>query len=192
VGVSITVPEENVQPTRWATQFANGDRSVGDQLGDHVRAVLRRRFLSIGLAAQDAEDLVQECVTLVFNGIHDFDSDKGSLDAWLAGYARNVARSWWRGAYSRRQAESTLDSVPECAQPDIPYLDGSGSLESALGELHPIDQELLHMRFGFGYSFDEIAQMADLTPVNARKRVSRAVESLRRNASLRNEMGFDV
>lgn len=184
------VSEENVQPTRWALQFANGDRSVGDQLGDHVRSVLRRRFLSIGLPPQDADDLVQDSVALVFNAIRDFDSDKGTFDAWVSGYARNVARAWWRGAYGRRHAETALDALPEHARPEIPCLDGSGSLETAIGELHPIDQELLHMRFGFGFSFDEIAQMADLTSVNARKRVSRAVESLRRNQSLRTELGF--
>jgi DNA-directed RNA polymerase specialized sigma24 family protein len=69
-------------------------------------------------------------------------------------------------------------------------LSGSGAVEEAIGLLNPIDQELLQMRFGFGYSFDEIAEMADMTSVNARKRVSRAVESLRRHPGLRRELGF--
>ena len=186
----LEVSKENVQPTRWAEQFVHGDRSVGEKLANHVREVLRKRFLSLGLANQDAEDLVQECATMVFDGIQSFDPEKGSLDSWLSGYARNVARSWWRGAYSKRKLESNLDAVSELADNELVSLDGSGSLEIALGSLHPIDQEMLQMRFGFGYSFDEIAVMADLTPVNARKRVSRAVETLRRNALLRVELGF--
>ncbi|MBS1723191.1 MAG: RNA polymerase sigma factor [Armatimonadetes bacterium] len=180
----------HVQPSRWAEQFARGDRRVGDRLADHVRSVLRRRFLALGLTSQDAEDLVQECVVLVFDAIHEFDAGKGNLDSWLSGYARNVARSWWRGAYSRRRSESSLDSVPEVQEEFKTDLAGSGALEAALGELNPIDQELLQMRFCYGYSFDEIAEMADITPVNARKRVSRAVECLRKNEELRHEIGF--
>lgn len=182
--------QEHVQPARWAEQFASGDKTVGDQLADHVRVVLRRRFLALGMSQQDTEDLVQDSVTLVFDAISEFDASKGTLDAWLSGYARNVARSWWRGAYSRRQAEAPLDSAPESSNDLIPNLKGSGTLEAALGDLHPVDQELLLMRFGFGYSFDEIASMADLSPVNARKRVSRAVEILRKNPALRSELGF--
>lgn len=182
--------QEHIQPARWAEQFANGDRTVGDQLADHVHLVLRRRFLALGMSQQETEDLVQDCVTLVFDAIKDFDAAKGTLDAWLSGYARNVARSYWRGAYSRKQSEHSLESAPESGQELVPDLNGSGTLEAALNELHPVDQELLLMRFNFGYSFDEIAEMADLSPVNARKRVSRAVELLRKNPALRIELGF--
>lgn len=183
--------QEHVQPARWAEQFAGGDKTVGDQLAEHVRAVLRKRFLALGMSYQDTEDLVQDSVTLIFDAITEFDASKGTLDAWLSGYARNVARSWWRGAYSRRQAETPLESAPESGSELMSSLRGSGTLEAALGDLHPVDQELLLMRFGFGYSFDEIASMSDLSPVNARKRVSRAVEILRRNPALRSELGFN-
>ena len=181
---------EHVQPALWAEQFANGDRSVGDQLAGHVRNILRRRFLALGMSVQDTEDLVQDCVTLVFDAIKEFDATKGSLDAWLSGYARNVARSYWRGAYSRNQSEHPLDLAPDPLDPMSSDLAGSGALEVALNDLSSVDQELLIMRFNFGYSFDEIAEMADLTPVNARKRVSRAVEVLRKNPLLRAELGF--
>lgn len=190
VGILLTGVADSVLPTYWAEQFAKGNKTVGDRLGEHVRNVLRRRFLALGLASQDADDLVQESAALVFESIQDFDPQKGNLDSWLSGYARNVARSWWRGAYSRRRQESNLDSVPDLADSRWTDLSGSGELESALHELSVIDQELLQMRFGFGYSFDEIAEMADLSPVNARKRVSRAVESLRRNSALRERLGF--
>ena len=181
---------ESTQPAIWAKQFLEGDRTVGDKLGAHITQTLRRRFHSMGMSQQDTEDLVQECAALVFDGISGFDQSKGSIDAWLSGYARNVARSWWRGAYSKRKLEATLDTVSEIADKSDFNLSGSGALESALGALHPVDQELLQMRFGFGYSFDEIAVMSDLTPVNARKRVSRAVEVLRRHPELRSELHF--
>lgn len=190
MGLTLTPSLESAQPSRWAERYAAGDRSVGNDLAEHVRTVLRKRFASLGLSCQDAEDLVQDCTALVFDGISSFDADKGNLDMWLSGYARNAARAWWRSVYSKRSNETTLEAAPEASDSDQGSLDGSGALEAALSELNPIDQELLQMRFGFGHSFDEIAEMADMTPVNARKRVSRAVECLRRNPELRAELGF--
>jgi RNA polymerase sigma-70 factor (ECF subfamily) len=183
--------EENIQASIWAEQFSKGERLNGDRLADHVRSVLKRRLLSLGLSIQDTEDLVQDCATLVFDAMQDYDPKRGSLDAWLSGYARNVARSWWRGSYSRRQSESQLDTLTEICIDSAEDIDRSGALEAALAELNPIDQELLRMRFLFGHSFDEIAHLANITPINARKRVSRAVETLRKNPPLRVELGFD-
>ncbi|MBS1714024.1 MAG: RNA polymerase sigma factor [Armatimonadetes bacterium] len=182
--------EELSGPSLWAVQFANGDRREEERLAVHVREFLRRRFLSLGLAAQDAEDLLQDCVALVFDTIDEFDVHRGNLDAWLSGYAKNVVRSWWRGSYSRKRRETVLCDGIETPDSSEPILAGSPALETALSDLSLIDQELLHMRFAFGYSFDEIARMSDLTPINARKRVSRAVETLRRNPGLREELGF--
>lgn len=190
VGILELEVKETAQPALWVEQFTKGDKNAGENLGRHIQEVLRKRFAFLGLSAQDAEDLVQECSALVFDGIASFDPRRGTLDAWLSGYARNVARSWWRGAYSKKKNESPFDTYTEVAVEDDVSLANSGALETAIGELNPIDQELLQMRFGFGYSFDEIAEMANLTPVNARKRVSRAVESLRRNPGLREELGF--
>lgn len=182
--------EENIQASVWAEQFSRGERTNEDRLADHIRRVLKRRLLSQGLNPQDAEDLVQDCATLVFEAMKDFDSRKGTLDSWLSGYARNVARSWWRASYSRRQSESQLDMEMEVGAETTDTVDDGGVLQAALSELNLIDQELLQMRFLFGYSFDEIATMANLTPINARKRVSRAVEVLRKNPLLRSELGF--
>ncbi len=175
----------------WAQQVAEGNRTQVDQLAAHIRILLRKRFLSLGLTPDETDDLVQECSALVFSAIDKFDSSKGSLDAWVSGYARNLLRSWWRGEYARRNGEMPLDSNRDIAVEEDNGLTAA-ALEAAMTELNPIDQELLQMRFGFGYSFEEIADMANIPAVNARKRVSRAVEALRKNPVLRVSMGFAV
>lgn len=53
-----------------------------------------------------------------------------------------------------------------------------------------IDRELVTMRFSLEMSFDDIAKAANITPVNARKRVSRAVERLRRDPVVREALGL--
>lgn len=186
----ITGVQERSQPQGWLFEYTRGDRAAGDRLAEYARQTVRRRLHTLGLAPQDAEDIVQDCVATVFASLADYDESKGTVDAWLSGFARNAARTWWRGAYARRRSESPLESVAEPIDEREIDLGGSGAVEEAVGLLNPVDQELIQMRFGFGYSFDEIAEMAGMTSVNARKRVSRAVESLRRHPGLRRELGF--
>lgn len=192
MGIEVSESIEGAQCTRWAERFLAGDESIGDQLGQHVRKNLRRRFLAMGLSVQDADELAQDCTVLIFSKFREYDPARGNLETWLSGYARNAARSWWRSVYSRGAREAPMDVTQELHEAPDANLDGSPALEQALGRMNPVDQELLQMRFGFGYSFDEIAEMANLTVVNARKRVSRCVETLRKDPSLRREMGFSA
>lgn len=181
---------EEARVTTWVEQFVSGNRSSADLLAEHVRSVLRKRFLGFGFPVQVAEDLVQESAVQVFRSIDQYDPSKGSVDSWLSGYARNVARTWWRNRALQMQSEMEFDPHTDLWTHMPIEIGGSGILEHALTTLDPIDQELLHMRFAFGYSFEEISQMSNLSPVNARKRVSRAVEALRNNPLLREAMGF--
>lgn len=63
-------------------------------------------------------------------------------------------------------------------------------IEDAISEFDLAAQELLHMRFGLGYSFEKIGEVTGLDPDSSRARVSAAVETLRRHPSIRESLGF--
>lgn len=174
------------QASAWVKQYCDGDVAAGTSLGAYIRDVLARRFRGMGMPPQDIPDLVQDCTVAVLQEISRFDPEKGSFEGWITGFARNTARAWWRAMYSAKATLVDYDSVPLVEdRRNEPELSASGDLEEALSVLNPIDQELLQMRFGSGMSFDEIADSANITSANARKRVSRAVETLRRQPALR-------
>jgi len=181
---------EHEQACAWVKQYFDGNEDAGMELGAYIQDILRRRFRALGMPAQEINDLVQDCVVTVFADLHRFDPAKGSLESWLSGFARNAARTWWRSIYNAQAQVLDYDSVPLADRLIEPEVCVSGDLEEALTCLNPIDQELLHMRFGLGHSFDEIAVSANLTPANARKRVSRAVETLRNHPGLRQYFSF--
>jgi RNA polymerase sigma-70 factor (ECF subfamily) len=161
----------------------DADAVRGDSLATHLRTLLVTRLRSLGVPAQETEDLAQQCLIEIYETLQRYDSGRGSLDAWAAGIARNVARNW-RRAQSRRTHEPLEESA---LKPLATSLVGEGSVAAvseALSGLNIIDRELLNMRFALGMSFAEIEQQTDLTEANARKRVSRAIESLRRHPSV--------
>jgi RNA polymerase sigma factor (sigma-70 family) len=163
-------------------------RASGNQLANEVRQMARRKFLMMGIPSQDLDDLVQETVAAVIATADGYDESKGSVSSWVSGFTRNIARAWWRTHAHRRIVEAPLSSVESHADEEDRF-DSPAALDDALRGLSPLDQELLQLRFAYGYSFEEIEQMTDLTSVAARKRVSRAIEQLRNHAALRDELG---
>jgi RNA polymerase sigma factor (sigma-70 family) len=177
--------DEYLPNTTEAVVAANEESFV-----QHARRVLTTRFRQAGLRTGEAEDLTQECLVELITHIDRFDSARGSIDSWISGFARNAVKSWWRREVSRRNSELSYKQVPESGLAMNEALMEISALKYGLSELCVIDQELLYMRFGLGMSFEDISKNADISCVNARKRVSRAVEKLRRDPAVREALGF--
>jgi RNA polymerase sigma-70 factor (ECF subfamily) len=156
----------------------------------HARRVLSARFRQAGLKPGDAEDLTQECLVELITHFDRFDPTKGTIDSWIGGFARNATRAWFRREGTRRNNEVSYLQAPESGLATKEAEIEAEGIRSGLASLCLVDQELLYMRFAMSLSFDEIAEGTGMTSVNARKRVSRAVEKLRKDPQIREALGF--
>lgn len=163
----------------WVEKYRSGDRSVGEELVRHLRAQFVSRFIYAGLGVPEAEDLAQTCVLDVLKSVSRFDETRSSLDSWAAGIARNGLRNHFRRREAVKRVEVSSAAAESAPAPEDTEFSTVDAIETAMSSLSLIDQELLYMRFTQGMSFSEIAEASHLTEVNARKRVSRAVEQLR-------------
>jgi RNA polymerase sigma factor (sigma-70 family) len=183
---------EAVLLTDWAVLAREGDAEKREAIALYLRDLLVRRFRATGLDADQCQELAQECLFDVISNLARYDETKASLTAWVSGFARTSLRSWRRREYGRNMMETPLDFAPEICAEDDDMNSVDCAVKTCLGSLSLIDQELLYMRFNLGLSFDEIADRSDLTAVNARKRLSRAVDRLRRDPMLRESLGFET
>lgn len=166
-------------------RYGDGDRQAGEILQGIVRGVLARRVRRCDITPQEAEELVQESILQVFSRLEEYNEDKGNFDAWVTGFAMNSIRSHRRRESKMRKSSVPVDESFELSY-EISVADGEQELlNDALNSLDPLDKELLHMRFSLGMSSDEIAEHSDLNAPQVRKRISRAVERLRRHPSVR-------
>jgi len=174
-----------------ATSALVESRSGDDQepLTNQARTMLLARFRQAGLDTAEAEDLAQECLVDILERMDRYDNAKGPMEAWISGFARNAIRSWYRRESSRKQAETSLDNLGDVAHP-TESSSPIDAIQHGLGELNLVDRELMYMRFSLGMSFEDIARSTDLTAMNCRKRVSRAVERLRRDPGVREALGL--
>lgn len=155
-----------------------------EQMAVELREQFIRRFTFAGVPPHDAEDLAQQCVLDVLTMSHTVDEERGTLNSWASGVARNNLRTFWRRSKIRRAQEIATDDLQPSVADQVIETDAHFAISEAIQGLSTVDQELLQMRFTLGLSFADIATAADITELAARKRVSRAVEQLRRHPAI--------
>ncbi len=170
---------------RLISLYESGDSNAGEVLGQIVRRALRRRMHRFAVGPQESEELVQESLLQVFASLAEYDSDRGSFDGWVCGFAQNTLRAHRRKEFKHRASSLPIEEA-EAFGYEIPLIESEReTLREAMASLDPLDRELLHMKFSLGMSSDEIALSSDLNAPQVRKRISRAMERLRRNSELR-------
>lgn len=163
------------------SEFSLGKVSAGDRLAEIVGRIARRRFRRLTSNEHECEELTQECVLTVFQRLSEYSSSLGSFDGWVYGFAHNTWRSHLRALARQRRSTVPIEDVRTAQYEMSGTLDQRENLAVALETLELVDRELLHMRYTLGMSSDEIAAASDMNPPQVRKRISRAVERLRRH-----------
>ncbi|MCF7547905.1 RNA polymerase sigma factor [Pseudonocardia sp. WMMC193] len=156
----------------------------------HAVEVLYRRhrdavFRYISRQVSDhatAEDLTSETFLRALRSFHAFDPARGEVGGWLHTIARNLVRTFYSSARSRRKVlhDQEIERPDPGRSPEEICL---GSEETAvlrifLARLTPDQRACLVLRFYDGLTVDETAARLDRRPATVKHLQYRAVRSL--------------
>lgn len=170
---------------RHVDRFIAGEPTATEQVLSRVSEILRMRLRQAGVKGEEVEDLAQQCTLEVLRRAGNYDSELGEFESWISGFARRAAMSHRRDTARRIQREQNLEEYEVPGVMDHEEVDHGMALEGALSFLPVIDREILFMKFTMGMSSQEIADHSDMNPAQVRKRMSRAVERLRKDPQVR-------
>jgi len=114
---------------------------------------------------------MQDTYTHIWRRPQGFDSDRGTLRAWLYGIARKQAAEWWR----RQKPNNSLEfdnAAPGRAE-------SSSIMADLLRQLPAEQRSLLWLREVEGQSYAELAVILDIPIGTVRSRLFAAREALR-------------
>lgn len=120
---------------------------------------------------QAAEDVMQETFTQIWRRPQLFDSERGSLRAWLFGVARRQAAEWRR---HEKPTEGLEDDPPAPGR-----MESDSMVAEAFSHLPVEQRSLLWLREVEGQSYQELAAILDIPVGTVRSRLFAARESLR-------------
>jgi RNA polymerase sigma-70 factor, ECF subfamily len=139
--------------------------------------VLGRLCMALLGSQADADEAVQETLLAAHGSMPSYRGD-GSVKAWLCGIARHVCARRLEG---RRRDQRLLEAVPteEQAHDAFASRQKVRALRRALERLKPSEREALLLRYVADLSHRELAAACQIDEAAARKRVSRALATLR-------------
>lgn len=152
----------------------------------HVHAVLGFVVRRVG-SAEAGADLTAEVFATALVQAESYEPKRGEALSWLYGIARNKVLSYERSGAIEARARRRLGIAPLSLNDEgIERVERLASLDVEATVLHeamddlPRDQrEALLARVVAEQSYEEIARDSQVSPLLARKRVSRALHALR-------------
>jgi RNA polymerase sigma-70 factor (ECF subfamily) len=110
-----------------------------------------------------AEDLVQETFLRVWNRVHGFDAQRGSIGPWLLAVARNRAIDYLRSAGGRERNALEFEETDRPAlycdmEKDILSSDNARRVKSAVEKLSPNQRQVIELAYFEGLSQTEMAE----------------------------------
>jgi len=131
-----------------------------------------------------AEELTAAICERALTRLEQYDRDRGRLDAWVFGIARNMMRDHFR-ALRRRPAPLSLEDLPhieaEGVSPERIYetVEAFGRVARHLEVLPESEREVIALRYGAGLSNPEIARVTGRTLNYVGVLLHRALKRLR-------------
>jgi len=130
-----------------------------DRYGRLVYASILRIVKDTGIA----EDLVQETFLRVWNRVHGFDAQKGSIGPWLLAVARNRAIDYLRSAGGRERNALEFEETDHPAlyndmEGDILLADKARQVKAAIDKLSPNQRQVIELAYFEGLSQTEMAE----------------------------------
>lgn len=132
---------------------------------------------------EDAEDIMQDVFTSVYEHCAEFDPERCNEQAWLYIIAKRKLISYYR-------AQKDISSIDEMEEYQIPGEDSMkeainlmGARQAVAKALEKLDErsrDIIILRFFKGLTADEVADKMGLSAVNVRVIQSRALDAMRK------------
>jgi RNA polymerase sigma-70 factor (ECF subfamily) len=170
----------------------NGDRVAFAALHEHTAGQVFRTARRMLRSTEDAEEIVGDVFTFVWQQAQAYDVHRGSVRAWLTIIARNRSIDRLRQRHSARSLDAerrdplTTSLVYAGHGPDqlLARLQTRSAVDRALKSLSGLRRQLVELSFFEELSHEEIARSICVPLGTVKSHVRRALASMRRDLAV--------
>jgi RNA polymerase sigma-70 factor (ECF subfamily) len=144
-------------------------------LFDHIYRYVLTRISN----QEDAEDVVAEVFYSSYKNLSDYDEEKGNLEQWLIGIAKNKIIDYWRKYQIILNLEETLLLFDTLEIDYLEKIDQKIFFDKVMAKVPKEIKALLTLRHVDGLTYEQIAQITNKEPASIRQFFSRLHRKLR-------------
>jgi len=178
------VSDERFADARLAERVRAGETDALGELYDRYASIALATALRVVGSREEAEDVVHDAFVAVWRKIDRFDTERGSLRAWLMTVVRNRAIDRVRARRSTVDVDdaderSLLRTGPNPTWEDALRRASAGDLRAAMAGLPDEQRRAVELAYFEGYTYREVAQITEVAPGTANGRLRLALGKLR-------------
>lgn len=196
---SLTAEQEAaLEDLRLVSGLQAGDERAYEQLIERFQNPVYNLAYRLLNDQADASDVAQEVFLKIFRNVGNFRGDS-SLRTWVYRIAVNESHNRRRWLFRHRRGETGIDETFEDSESrEKPLMDSGETpfdftvnrealvlLEEALAGINPVFRAALVLREIEDMSYDEIADILEVSIGTVKSRIVRGREALRRNLATR-------
>ena len=135
------------------------------RVAPRLRAILAR----YRIPHPDGEDVLQDALVLLIRK----GDDLRDPEAYLVTTLQYRCLMFWRSQARRRHEATEAEALEALAKPQPPAQEAAGlrlDLRRVLADLSPGRRQLIHLRYGLGYTAREVAAQLEVEPEAIRQR----------------------
>ena len=200
---TLTAEQEAVlEDHRLISSLQAGDESAYEQLIERFQSAVYNLAYRLLNDQADASDVAQEVFLKIFRNVGSFRGDS-SLRTWVYRIAVNESHNRRRWLFRHRRGETAIEETFEDSETRTRPLMDSGEtpfdftmnrearvlLEEALATVNPVFRTALVLREIEDMSYEEIADILQVSIGTVKSRIVRGREALRRNLASRLDAG---
>jgi len=190
--------EAALEDHRLLSGLQAGDETAYERLIERFQTPIYNLAYRLLNDPGEASDVLQEVFLKVFRNVENFRGES-SLRTWMYRIAVNEANNRRRWLFRHRRGETgMLDNFDEADSREKPLMDSGETpfdftmnreaqvlLEEALAEINPVFRAALVLREVEDMSYEEIADILEVSIGTVKSRIVRGREALRRNLAAR-------
>ncbi len=169
---------ENAVPTTIGSEGAGTIPTTAELLIQAEGSALLDYFLRRTAVADDAADLLQETLLVIWRRKHTIPADATEARMWAFGVAHRVL-SGYRRSKARAVGLGERLRLALATQWTAPAPDNGGEVRAAIAGLEPIDREIIRLAYWEGFALEQIATILAMNANTVRSRHARAKARLR-------------
>jgi RNA polymerase sigma-70 factor (ECF subfamily) len=196
---ALTAEQESaLEDQRLVSCLQAGDERAYEQLIERFQNPVYNLAYRLLNDQADASDVAQEVFLKIFRNVGNFRGDS-SLRTWVYRIAVNESHNRRRWLFRHRRGETGIDDTFEDSESrEKPLMDAGETpfdftvnrearilLEEALASINPVFRAALVLREIEDMSYDEIAEILEVSIGTVKSRIVRGREALRRNLATR-------
>jgi len=139
--------------------------------------VYKTSYLILG-DAHEAEDALQEVFIKVYRSLHTFQPEKGAFTTWLHRITVNHCLN------QRRKRRLSFSSLREGSSPSFQNSyrrrEFAEGIQQMVSSLRPKQHAVVVLRYYWGFSYAEIAQILNIPIGTVKSRLNKALRTLRK------------